>query len=62
MPKPNNKATEKRVERIFYAYCNRVQIPIMRLPKLFKLGVEAADAGKTDAEIGELLLKEALAP
>lgn len=53
-------AIEARVERLFYQYCTGIQIPVLKLPALFKLGVEAAEAGKDDGAIGIILYENAV--
>jgi hypothetical protein len=55
------KQTEDRVSRLFHQNCTGIQIPMMKLPALMKLGVEAVEAGKTDKEIGDLLYQNAVA-
>lgn len=46
------KAIDKRVERAYYATCSGIQINVMDIPKVFKVGAEAAKRGLGDIELG----------
>lgn len=48
------------VEKIFYQRCTGIQIPVMKLGALMKIGVEAVESGKSEKEIGDLLYENAV--
>jgi hypothetical protein len=56
-----NAALDKRVERAFHVHCNGIQIPILKLPELFRLGKQAAIDGASDAELANVLYRNAVA-
>jgi hypothetical protein len=45
MTKRQMKAIDKKIEAIFYAKCQRVQIPIMRMSEIYAAGRQAAIDG-----------------
>lgn len=45
------KAADKRVEAAYYATCNGVQINMMDIPKVFKIGRQAVAAGCDDESL-----------
>ena len=53
MTKKELKAAEKKVEKIYYANCSGIQINIMSIGKVFKVGVAAVAEGLDDAAITE---------
>lgn len=55
------KAAEAKVNKLFAQNCSGIQIPIMKLPALMKLGLAALAEGKTDKEVGDLLYEKAVA-
>lgn len=44
-PKAAAKALDKEIERIYYATCSGITIPLMDIPKIFAAGRAAAAAG-----------------
>lgn len=50
----HNKA-EKRIEAAYSARCQRVQISIMDIPKVFQYGHQAVKDGLTDAELADAI-------
>ena len=64
MPANNKRrvsaAVEKRVERVFYAYCDRIPIPVLKLGELFAVGIEAVEAGADDTTLGNVLFAKAM--
>lgn len=55
------KAAEEKVSKLFAQNCSGIRIPIMKLPALMKLGLDALAVGKTDKEVGDLLYEKAVA-
>lgn len=45
------KALDTRIERIYYASCSGVQIPMMSIPKVFAAGRAVALAGGDDEAV-----------
>lgn len=52
---------QTKVSKLFRQNCTGIQIPIMKLPALMKVGLAALAEGKTDKEIGDLLYEKAVA-
>jgi hypothetical protein len=54
-PKQIAEATDKRIEQIYYRRCDRVQISIMDIPKVFATGRAAilAEPGISDEALGD---------
>jgi hypothetical protein len=53
MNKKELKLAEKRVERVYYQTCSGVQINIMDIGKVFKVGVAAVAEGVDDETLGK---------
>lgn len=47
----SKKAMEKRVDAAYYATCNGIQVNMMDLPKIKKVGMDAVAAGVTEDEL-----------
>jgi hypothetical protein len=45
------KAIEKRVEAAYYASCSGIQINMMDIPKVFKVGAQIVSEGADDATL-----------
>lgn len=45
------KLTDKRIEKLYYAACNGVTIPMMSIPAIFAAGRVAVAAGLDDAGV-----------
>jgi len=52
MTKSEEKKIDNKVESIFYKRCSGIQIAIMDLSKVFRVGKAAALAGLSDEQIG----------
>lgn len=48
MAKPSKKQTDLRIEKAYGQACNGVQIPMMKIPEIFKVGRAAIAAGADD--------------
>lgn len=53
MKKLTEKAAKKLVEQAYYARCTNIQIPMLEITKIFKLGLAALAAGATQEELEE---------
>jgi hypothetical protein len=52
MTKKELKKARKKVEQLYYKHCDRVQVPIMELSKIFAVGVQAVEEGGDDETVG----------
>lgn len=52
MTKSEEKKIDKKVESIFYKRCSGIQVSIMDIGKIFRVGKAAALAGLSDEQIG----------
>jgi hypothetical protein len=46
------KKLDGKIESIFYKKCSGIQISVMEIGSVFRVGKAAAKAGKSDEEIG----------
>ena len=55
--KQQEKADSKRIESLYYKRCDRVQINIMDISKVFDAGQKAIDANRdiTDEALGDVI-------
>lgn len=51
--KTSEKATEKRIERAYYASCRGMQIDVMQIGSVFAEGRRLLAEGADDAALGE---------
>jgi hypothetical protein len=51
MKKQSKKQIEARIKKAYYASCNRIQIPMMMVPKVWRVGEELVAAGADDAAL-----------
>ena len=57
MAKVSQKQKEKIVTKIYYTRCNGIQVPIMSLSKIMKIGLDGLDAGLSETEIGDRIFE-----
>lgn len=50
------KRANKRIERLYYASCSGVTIPLYDIPKVFAAGRVAVDAGGDDAAVTKAIV------
>lgn len=48
MTKAQLKKVDARINRAYVTSCQNVQIPMMKIPEVFKVGREAIEAGADD--------------
>ena len=56
MSRTPTKVMDKRIETVFYARCPRVQVGILDIGKIFKVGYAAIREGADDQVIGDRLV------
>ena len=49
--KPSKETIDKRIERLYYASCSGVTIPLFDIPKVFAAGRVAVADGADDAAV-----------
>jgi hypothetical protein len=52
MTKAEKKRIDSRISRVYSQSCHGIQIPIMEMSKIFKIGLDAVAAGADDDELG----------
>jgi len=52
MTKKEIKARDARIQKAYLATCSGIQIPILDMPKVWKVGIASIERGADDATLG----------
>lgn len=59
--KAQERRDGKHISHLYSVHCNKIQVPIMKLPAIYKAGMLSLDLGGSDETIGEALKSAAAA-